>query len=216
MFERLLSLPILQGMNMQEISEALQHVRLDFVNYQKGDEIVSQGDANKNLICVINGTISACYHDEEGRFTLREDLPKTKIIEPFNMFGMYHRFSRDYYFDSEGVTLTLDRMVFVNHILKNDIVKYNMLNIVCNKYQKANLLLTNNKCESIEDKIRKFLLSYSAESKGRKELKIKMQDLADILDETRLNISKTLNSLQERGSVVLNRGLIEVPSIQEL
>ena len=43
-----------------------------------------------------------------------------------------------------------------------------------------------------------------------------MQRLADELNETRRNISHTLNAMQQRGLVRLHRGSIEVPSLETL
>ena len=44
MFERLLQLPLFQGLTTREISDVMAHVRLNFVNYQPGDELIAQGD----------------------------------------------------------------------------------------------------------------------------------------------------------------------------
>ena len=49
MFERLLQLPLFQGMTKKEIYEVISRVKLDFTNYQAGDEIVLQGDPCKSL-----------------------------------------------------------------------------------------------------------------------------------------------------------------------
>ena len=43
-----------------------------------------------------------------------------------------------------------------------------------------------------------------------------MEDFAAILGETRLNVSKTLNSLENEGLIVLNRGGFVVPSLERL
>lgn len=216
MFERLLTLPIFQGMTMQEISEALAHVRLDFVNYQSGDEIVVQEEPCKNLICIINGEVSSLYHDPKGRFIFSEELPSTRVIEPYNMFGMYQKYSRDYMFQTDGVTLSIERKIAISHVFNSNIVKINMLNIVSNKYQQMHRMLTMMNDDTVEEKITKFILSISSIPKGRKELQIKMQELANIVHETRLNVSKTLNDMNDRGLLRLQRSYIEIPNIQEL
>lgn len=216
MFERLLTLPLFQGLTKQEITEVLAHVRLDFVNYQAGDEIVSQEDPCRNLICIINGEASSEYHDPKGRFIFSEDLPSLRVIEPYNMFGMYQKYSRDYFFKTDGVTLSIERKVAINHILNSNIVKINMLNIVSNKYQQTQRILTLMSDDTIEEKITKFILSHSSMPRGRKELQIKMTDLADIVHETRLNVSRTLNRMEYQGLLNLQRGYIEIPDIQEL
>ena len=42
-------------------------------------------------------------------------------------------------------------------------------------------------------------------------MKIKMENLAQILNETRLNVSKVLNQMQDEGLLALHRGEIEIP-----
>ena len=58
MFERLLLLPLFHGLNFRDISEIMSHVKLHFINYQAGDEIVMQGDSCRKIIYVINGKIA--------------------------------------------------------------------------------------------------------------------------------------------------------------
>ena len=45
---------------------------------------------------------------------------------------------------------------------------------------------------------------------GRKVMKVKMEDLAQILNETRLNVSRALNQMQDEGLLSLHRGGIEI------
>lgn len=216
MFERLLTLPLFQGMTLKELSEVLTHVRLDFVKYQKGDEIVSQNDPCRNLVCIINGDISSTFREETGKFTLFEKLSRVSILEPYNMFGMYPRYSRDYTFESEGETLTIERNVFINHVLNNNIVKINMMNIISNRYQQTLRSLYRQENKSVTAKIIRFLQTYSSIQKGEKELSIRMVTLADYVEETRLNVSYALNALQDQGLLKLCRGMILIPALEDL
>ena len=92
MFEKILQLPLFQGLTTNEISEVLSHIRLDFVNYQAGDEFVIQGDVCKGLIYIINGEIASEYRDSQGRFTFSEKLPQTGVID----FATWYRISQIY------------------------------------------------------------------------------------------------------------------------
>ena len=51
---------------------------------------------------------------------------------------------------------------------------------------------------------------------GKKILKIKMEDLASLIDETRINVSKVLNDLQEQRLVQLSRKAISIPALEKL
>ena len=61
MFERLLQLPLFQGLTIQELSDVLAHVRLNFVNYHAGDEIVAQDEPCRSLIYIINGDVCSFF-----------------------------------------------------------------------------------------------------------------------------------------------------------
>lgn len=216
MFERLLQLPLFQGLTTKEISEVMAHVRLDFVNYHAGDEIVIQGDACRSLIFVLNGEVEAEYRDEYGRFALTERLGNIKVIEPYNLFGMHQKFSRSYTFITDGVTLSVTKSVMLKQLIVNDIIKINILSLICNKYQQTQRLLCRFPDDSVSNKIIKFILSHSTCHKGRKDVQIKMTELASIIHETRLNVSVALNAMKEKGIATLQRGGFIVNDLQEL
>ena len=216
MFERLLQLPLFQGLSTPEISDVMAHVRLDFVNYHAGDEIVLQGESCQNLLFIIGGNLSTIYTDPKGRFRLAEKLPPIGVLEPYNLFGMYQKYSRTYLFDTEGSTLSIEKQVLVNQLMKSQIVKINFLNIACNRYQQTLKTLWEMPDETVKKKIVKFIYSYSSVPRGKKELQINMTDLADIIHETRLNVSKALNEMQEKKLVILQRGGFVIPEIQNL
>lgn len=216
MFERLLQLPLFQGLTTQEISDVMSHVRLDFVNYHRGDEIVMQGESCRKLIYIISGEVMAEHRNDDLQFTLTECLPDLKVIEPYNLFGMYQTYSRTYTFTTEGSTLTIDKHVMLTHLMTNHIVKINLMNITCNKYQQTQRLLCYYPDDTVRHKIVKFILAHSTTSKGRKDLQIKMTQLADIIHETRLNVSITLNELQKEGFITMQRGNFIIKDLQLL
>ena len=216
MFERLLQLPLFQGMTTQEVSDVMSHVRLDFVNYHRGDEIVMQGESCKKLIYIISGEVMAEHKNADQQFTLTEQLPDLKVLEPYNLFGMYQTYSRTYTFTTEGSTLAIDKQVMLNQLLTNTIAKINLMNIVCNKYQQTQQLLCNYPDDSVRHKIVKFVLTHSISPKGQKNIQIKMTDLANIIHETRLNVSIVLNEMQEQGLITMQRGCFIINDLQTL
>ena len=216
MFERLLQLPLFQGMTKKEIYDVISRVRLDFANHQPGDEIVMQGDSCKNLIYIISGELSSEYRDPQSRFILTEKLGNIGVIEVYKMFGITPRYSRTYTFETNGITLTIDKNMLLNQLMVNYIVKINMLNTTCNKFHQALKLLRDFPENTVQEKITKFILSYSSVNKGEKELRIKMTDLADFIHETRLNVSKSLNQMQEEGLITLQRNFINIKDIEKL
>lgn len=208
MFERLLQLPLFQGLTTHELSDVMAHVRLDFVNYHAGDEIVVQDEPCKNFIYIISGDVCSEYRTPICHLLLKEKLPSIGLLEPYNIFGMYQKYSRTYTFATDGITLSIPKQVVLQRLMANTIVKINLLNIICNRYQQVSKLLCFHPENTVKDKIIKFILAHSSTPKGAKEIKIKMVDLANHINETRLNVSKTLNEMQHQGFLSLGRGYI--------
>lgn len=216
MFERLLQLPLFQGLTTQEISDVMSHVRLDFVKFHKDDEIVMQDEPCRKLIYIISGEVATEYRDPEGRFILAEHLPNIGAIEPYNMFGLYQKHSRTYTFTTDGITLAIDKAVVLKHLLANNIIKINFLNITSSKYQQTLRLIRDFPDGDVRSKIVKFMLSYCIVPRGKKDIQIKMKELANIIHETRLNVSIALNDMQEQGLLVLQRGGFSIEELQNL
>lgn len=216
MFDTMLQLPLFQGLTIQEFTDAMSCVRLDFVNYERGDEIAIQNEPCKKVICVINGDLQSEYSHSQSLFKITETLPKIGIIEPYNLYGMTQRYSRSYSFMTDGNILSINKESFVRHLLDKDIIKINMMNICCNRYHKTLNLLCNTPDNNVSQKIIKFLLSYSSVDKGEKTVSIYMNDFANLLHETRLNVSKALNDMHDKGLIVIKRGGFYIPDFKKL
>ena len=70
--------------------------------------------------------------------------------------------------------------------------------------------------ESIEEKIKAVIASFCLFPDGEKDVRIKMSDLADLIDETRLNVSNVLNKWNEKGMIELRRYGFKIKDFQSL
>lgn len=206
MFERMQSLPLLQGLTMQEFSDLIMNLKLDFQQWEEGDLIVGQGDRCNNLIYVIDGTFESELHDETTALILSEVYTSAPhLIEPYNLFGVKRSYERSYVFKSSGSTFSISREFFMQRMLHNNIVRSNYINFLCNNLRKANTLRMAVPQDSIEKKIKSVIASFCLFSKGEKNVRVKMSDLADLVDETRLNVSSVLNKWDDQGLIELRR-----------
>ena len=112
--------------------------------------------------------------------------------------------------------VSIEKKFILSELNKYDIFRLNYLNIISNRSQILQDRLLNNKTNSIEEKVINFFLYHAEKSTGKKLLKIKMEDFATLLNDTRLSVSKVLNELQEMGLLVLRRKEIEIPEISLL
>ena len=70
--------------------------------------------------------------------------------------------------------------------------------------------------DSLEARIKYFILSHIERPTGEKILKIKMEELAQAMNDTRMGVSKALNAMQENGLLELHRGEIVVKEAERL
>ena len=112
--------------------------------------------------------------------------------------------------------VSIEKKFILSELNKYDIFRLNYLNIISNRSQILQDRLLNKKTNSIEEKVINFFLYHAEKSTGKKLLKIKMEDFATLLNDTRLYVSKVLNELQEMGLLVLRRKEIEIPEISLL
>jgi CRP-like cAMP-binding protein len=68
----------------------------------------------------------------------------------------------------------------------------------------------------LEEKFASFLLNRCQRADGEKYLQITMEDLANLINETRINVSRMLNDLQQKGLLQLKRKEIYIPALDKL
>ena len=67
---------------------------------------------------------------------------------------------------------------------------------------------------NLHGRIAQFIAARCETQKGEKHISTKMERLATLLCETRLNVSKALNEMQEAGHLTLHRGGITIHAIE--
>lgn len=207
MFEKLQSLPLLMGLSVDNLMDIVEKVNFEFKKFHYGHTFVTQGEKCDKIIYVLNGSLCTSKHDINRSFILNEIFKQEPyIIEPQNLWGMHQRFERSYSFVSDGGICIIEKR-HINYMMTHyDIIKTNFLSMICNKLQYATERLAKNIPKSTEEKILLFLKHNKIYFAGKTEIKIKMQQLAYLIADTRLNVSKVLNKWKSVGIADINRG----------
>ena len=208
MFERMQSLPLLQGLNLQEFNDLIINLKLDFQQWDEGDVIVNQGERSSSLIYIMDGEFEAEIHDDNTALILSEvcNAEMTPyLIEPYNLFSVKRTYERTYSFRTKGSTFTISREFFVQRMLHNNIVRSNFINYLCNSLRKSNSGRLAIPTNGVEAKMKAAIASFCLTTYGEKIVRVKMNDFATLIDETRLNVSNVLNRWNERQLIELRR-----------
>lgn len=216
MYDTLLQLPLFQGLCKNDFTNIIGKVKLHFRKYEANQTIVEQGDSCTKLIFLLNGEITSHSTDEQHSYSLQETFGSPFVIEPYSLFGMQPRYTATYKASTDSNLVTIDKTFVLSELNNYEIFRINYLNILSNRGQIAYDKLWNSHIGGTKDKITNFLLLRSMKPEGEKRLKIKMDDLAHLIDDTRINVSKVLNDLQEKGLVELSRKEIFIPALEKL
>ncbi len=216
MYENLLRLPYFQGMSKDEITAILDKVTIEFFNHSDGETICSRGDECDKFIIVTKGEVSASVTAPDGSYSLTEDIQAPLAVEPYSLFGHDTTYKRSYTAKGNCTTLVIDKRYLFSEFTKYQIFTINLLNLISRRAQMQSYAIWNYTPTSIKGRIAQFIGMRCNDINGTKRVQIKMERLASILCETRLNISKALNELQDEGYIELHRKEIIVPSLKRL
>lgn len=217
MTEKMQMLPLLQGLTLQEFNQLIINLKLDFHQYGEGSTIVGQGERCSSLIYIINGTFEAEYHDDKRALILSETINTTPhLIEPYNIFGVKRTYERTYTSLGGVSTFSISREFFINKMLSIPILRSNYTNYLCNNLRKSKESERFNNPKGIEQKMIAAIRSFCLFDNGEKNVRITMNDLADMIDETRLNVSGVLNKWKKNKQIELRRYGFTIKNLETL
>ena len=216
MYDTLLSLPLFQGMSQADFNSLLQKIRLDFVRYESGSVIFNAGDRCKSLAFLISGTVESSRDGMDGRFTFKECIEAPYLLEPYSMFGRAGVYQRAYTAVTPCSFLMVDKQYIYTELGKYNICRMNLLNILSGRVQQLDNHIWSIDGMTLRQRIIRFISSLSDIQSGQKELVIKMNDLATLMDATRLNVSRELNALEALGFISLRRKEIIIHALENI
>ena len=216
MYDNLLLLPLFQGLSKNDITSIIEKVKLHFQQYQEGETLIRQEDTCDKLCFLLKGRMTVQRQDKEYGYSLSEVLGEPSIIEPQSLFGMHTRYTATYRAQTTVHVLTIDKKYLFSELNRYEIFWLNYLNILSNQCQRNHEKLWNNHIGNLNEKFIHFISQRSLKQTGEKTLHVTMEDLANLINETRINLSRLLNELQNKGLVQLRRKEIYIPEFEKL
>ena len=216
MYDTLLSLPLFQGMSQFDFNSLLQKIRLDFVRYEEGGTIISESERCKSFAFLINGSVESSRSAMDGNLTFMEKIDTPCLIEPYSMFGRAGSYLRTYTALAPCSFLMVDKQYIYTELGKYNICRMNLLNILSGRVQQLDSHVWGMEGLNLRGRIICFIKGLSDIQTGSKRLCINMNDLATLMDATRLNVSRELNALEAEGLISLRRKEILVPALENL
>jgi len=216
MFDTLKQLPLFQGMDTKDFNSLLQKIRLDFVNYPAGEVIIKADSVCSHFVFLIKGSVESSREGSSGRFIFHEKIESPHLIEPYSMFGATGSYNREYRALEECSLLNVDKQYLYTELGKYNICRMNLLNILSSRTQQSDRHIWSIDEITLRDRIIRLIQGFSDIQYGMKRLIITMENLAVLMDTTRLNVSRELNLMEKEGLIVLRRKEIIINALERL
>lgn len=210
-------LPLFQGLSGQDLAKLENAIDLEVDTIPAMSyPIINQGDPCANLIFLASGKLRRVQKANEVEATAISYIEGPYVLEPENLYGIDCMYQYSYQTMSDCNVINIRKCDVVSHLMKQDIFRINFLNYTSSLIQKNRRMAEPKVPQNIEYKIRQVLLCFFNECIGQCNLKIKMTTLAEIISETRLNTSRILNNMEDKGLIELHRSTIIIPEIKNL
>jgi CRP-like cAMP-binding protein len=216
MYECLMELPLFQGMGRQDITKLVECAKLEFKKIPAGHKVVERDMPCEGFVFVIKGTVRQITEEENRYFALEETLQAPVLLQPEVLFGLSTRYSKTVVAHSDVSIMRLNKRDIIDKLIPIQVFQLNMMNLLSTRIQKLEISNLKRPYGCVEEKIIRLIRKTACKPSGEKVLRTKMEELAMVLEESRLNVSKALNNLQDRGLVELKRKEIVIPALERL
>lgn len=216
LYDQLQQFSLFQGLSRNELLQMAGNTKFGFQKMEAGRSVVREGDVCTTLHFLISGILLLTTTSDDRSYRLEEHLQAPWLLQPEALFGASTRYT------SSAVTLTETHFISLSkdEVLRllDDflIIRLNLLNLLSTQQQRHAHRQWRSCPPTLEERIVRFLLDHSVYPAGPKTLYILMERLAHELNDSRLDISRALNSMQRRSLLSLHRGRIVVPSLERL
>jgi len=214
--ERLLELPLFQGMSRNDLQQVIADTHFSQPSYAKGKTIVSEGEPCDRLFFLVDGTICTIRHADDNGYVITETMQSPDVLQPERIFGLTQRFTRTFCCLSDCTFICISKQDALALADSYQIFRLNLLNIICTQSQRLARTPWRTKPQDIRHKIVRFIAERCLRPAGKKTVSIKMERLAHEISESRLNVSRELNAMHREGLIVLRRGEICVEALEKL
>ena len=213
-YDQLLQFPLFLGMSRDELTDIVGHTKFEFLKDSAHHTIIASGSACTHLYFLLSGTVSVETRSDDGSYVLTEQLSSPAILQPEAVFGYQQSYTHSFTSLSSVAILRIERSEIVRLTQDFLIFRINLLNLLATHTQKLLHRPWRRAPQSLRERIARFISDHCVYPAGAKTLRIHMTQLATEVGDSRLDVSRALNSLQDDGLIRLRRGIIEVPQLE--
>lgn len=215
-YKQLLQFPLFQGMSHDDLQQVAAYTKLDFRKYVAGDTVYNAGDVCRHLYLLINGEVNIISMSDDCQFTVEERMSAPYMAQLERLFGFNSIFSNTMRALTDLNVLLIEKQELNIMSEQYLVFRLNQINLLSYKAQRLWARRWHQQPATLEQRIVRYLVDHCERPAGFKNIRVTMNYLAQELNDSRLDVSRALNRLQQQGLITLHRGGLTVAAMEKL
>ena len=215
-YDQLLRFPLFQGMSHADLMEVVTHTKLGFLKLPAGKFLAKEGENCTHMTFLTHGSLQCKTMSDDGGCRVIETVKAPYIVQPDRLFGLSQRYSTTFKSDSPCNFITIDKQEVLLLLETQLVFRLNLLNIMATESQRTQRRAWRSAPKSLRERLVRYFFSRCLYPAGPKTFYVLMKQIADDLNDSRLDISHALNDMQRDQQLTLHRGRIEIPLLERL
>lgn len=120
-FEKLLELPLFQGMSHNDLNQVVAHTKFGFLKIARNKAVVSEGDTCHHIYFLTSGSVKVESRADDGCYSFTEKMTAPDVIQPERLFGLTQRYTKSFTALEECSILRIDKQQVLRLIAEQEI-----------------------------------------------------------------------------------------------
>ncbi len=217
MFDKLLHLPLFQGVSHERLSEIVEKVPFHFLKFKRGEKIIDRGDSCTHVRFIISGKVRMTYESRRLKFNISHELTGPEVIAPDYLFGLDTSYPFTLKAVEECGMLQLSKNDYVRILQTDHVFMYNILNYLSRNSQAFKSQLLNAEQLSVTERLVMLVNAFTSQKSKNVVLEFRQRDLCRILGARRPALITAIEDLATKGLIIApNNSSIEIVDRKQL
>ncbi len=203
MFDKLLYLPLFQGVSHERLSATVEKVPFHFLKFKRGDKIIDRGDECTHVRFIISGRVRMVYESRSLKFSISHELVGPEVIAPDYLFGLDTCYPFTLKAIEECGILQVSKNDYVEMLQSDKVFVYNILNYLSRNSQLFKSQMLNAEQVSVTERLVMTVAGFTSQKSQNIVLEFRQRDLCRILGARRPALISTLQELEDKDLISL-------------
>lgn len=210
------NLPLFQGAGYRDIENLFLRFSLEIHTYKEGEIIARQDTPCTQLVMPFSGTILMQTWSTDKKYAVTERLQAPIPIQIEALYGISPCFTHTFQAQTEVKALCFSKDNVTKLFQEMEVFRLNVINMFSSRIYRHQKWLWRDYAGDTAHRLIYFLQSRCLYPAGEKTIDISMACLADQINDTRNNVSRTLSEWQDKQLILQKRRRIIIPFFDRL